>query len=462
MSDLGHPPSNPPVDADARIARLEKRVAREREARRAAERLLESKSLELFTANVALQDLNDSLERRVEERTAEIRAMEAQLRHSQKMEAVGLLAGGIAHDFNNLLMIIGGGAALLPDATGDERETIASELACAVQRGRELTSRLLAFSRREPAEQVSLELSRTVLTLEPLLRRLLTERIALTIDVPDNLVVQLSRGGLDQILFNLAANARDAMPHGGDMHICAAPYIVSADEAATMQLEPGSYVLLEIRDNGLGMSEDTARRAFDPFFSTKPVGAGSGLGLATVYSLVRQSRGHIALHSSEGSGAAFHILLPCAEPLPLADAPADTSSPSHTVGDRILVVDDELGVRRVIASLLHRQGFEVREASSGDEALTWIIQHPDSIDLLISDVRMPGMNGFELALAARAERPQLPVLLISGYVDDDTLHERIDAQGLTMMEKPFDIGTFLDRVRQTLSSEHDVIHPSAA
>lgn len=463
VSDPGHGAQHSSGDDAERITRLERRVERERAARREAERLLESKSLELFTANRALQELAESLERRVEERTAQIRDMEAQLRHSHKMEAVGLLAGGIAHDFNNLLMIIGGASALLPDVASEDREQILTELSCAVQRGRELTSRLLAFSRQESVEPVDLDLAATIASFEQLMRRLLTERIALSVSVPSGLAVRLTRGGLDQILFNLAANARDAMPHGGTMQVRATSQTLCAAEAEALQLEAGVYVLLEVSDTGEGMTEETAQRAFDPFFSTKPVGVGSGLGLATVYSLVRQAKGHVSVCSAPGEGAAFRILLPSATAMVAEAAPTvNESDAPMPPGGRVLVVDDDRAVRRVIAALLRRQEFDVQEAASAEEALTVLRATPAAVDLVVSDVRMPGMSGFELALELRTLHPSLPVLLVSGFVDDVAVHQRIEAEGLTLVNKPFDVPSFLSRVKHSLRADRARSHSSAA
>ena len=446
MSD--HPTSPDPIE---RIARLERRVERERAARREAERLLESKSLELFMSNRSLQELAEHLERRVEERTAEIRQMQEELRHSQKMEAVGLLAGGVAHDFNNMLMVIGGAAELLADADPAEHGALLSELTSAVQRGRELTSRLLAFSRKAAVEEVDLDLSHTISTIRPLLQRLLTERVALRVEVPPELAVRLTRGGLDQLLFNLAANARDAMRDGGIMRIVAAPYALAAGEAATLQLEPGEYVSLEVSDNGEGMNTETAQRAFDPFFSTKPVGHGNGLGLATVYSLVRQAKGSISLRTAIGEGTTFRMLLPrVALPGTQVSTGANHTPADHALGGRVLVVDDDPAVRRTVASLLRRQQFETDEANSAEEALQQLTDTPARFDMVVSDVRMPGMNGCDLALALRRMYPTLPVILVSGYVDDLSVQERIQTAGLMLIQKPFDVPSFLSVVKRTV------------
>jgi len=440
-----------------RNARLERRVERERTARREAERLLESKSLELFMTNLALQELADTLERRVEERTERIRSMEAELRHSQKMEAVGLLAGGVAHDFNNVLMVIGASASLLADADGGDREQIISELVSAVQRGRELTARLLAFSRQEAVEEQDLNLSSAIHGIEPLLQRLLTERVRLAIDVPHDLHVRFTRGGLDQILFNLAANARDAMPGGGTMGIRAAPYELQADEAAAIQLPMGPHVLIDVSDTGIGMNGETARRAFDPFFSTKPVGVGTGLGLATVYSLIRQAKGNVTIRSAEGVGTRFRILLPRVAPVPvLPPPPLPDDASLLTEGARVLVVDDDPLVRSTIAALLQRQKFDTVQASTAEDALQLLGRTDTPFDLVVSDVRMPGMNGCDLALAIRALNPSLPVLLMSGYVDDHAVYERIEAAGLVLMSKPFNVADFLAFVKRTIHAAGEV------
>ncbi|WP_396205816.1 response regulator [Gemmatimonas sp.] len=451
MSD--HPDSADPIE---RIARLERRVERERTARREAERLLESKSLELFMSNRSLQELADNLERRVEERTAEMRTMQEELRHSQKMEAVGLLAGGVAHDFNNMLMVIGGAAALLPDADVGERGAILAELISAVQRGRELTSRLLAFSRKTAVEEIDIDLGLSISTFRPLLQRLLTERVALHVDVSPDLAVRLTRGGLDQLLFNLAANARDAMRDGGVMRLTATPCTITVGEAGTLQLEPGEYVCLEVSDTGEGMDAETAQRAFDPFFSTKPVGQGNGLGLATVYSLVRQAKGSIAIRTVVGEGSTFRVLLPRVTTPRVEPSPgADHSPIDPVIGARVLVVDDDPAVRRTVATLLQRQQFETDEANSAEEALQRLTDTPTRFDMVVSDVRMPGMNGCDLALALRAMHPTLPVLLVSGFVDDLSVQERIQTAGLMLMNKPFDVPSFLSVVKRTVrASSH--------
>jgi two-component system, cell cycle sensor histidine kinase and response regulator CckA len=444
-------PSPAPEEAAEQIARLQRRLQRERSARQEAERLLETKSLELFTTNRALQELATSLEQRVEQRAAELRAIEAQLQQSQRLEAVGLLAGGIAHDFNNLLMVIGSGAELLREIPPDECGDVLDEVQCAVARGRDLTARLLTFSRKQPVEAEDIDTATAISALAHLLRRLVTERVALSLDLAPGLGVRMSRGSLEQIMMNLAANARDAMPRGGHLRVRSSPRWLWAAEAVLLGLNEGMHVLLEVSDTGSGMSPETVERAFDPFFSTKPVGSGTGLGLSNVYSIVRQSSGHISVETAEGDGSTFRILLPChgsqAHTITLTTAPLN-DLPLAT-GD-VLLVDDDDSVRHMTALLLRRQGFPVREAASGEQALGILANPSIPLAILISDVRMPGMNGFELALIARGRRPGMPALLMSGYVDDLSLQGSIEEAGFTLLEKPVSAEALLQHVRKVL------------
>jgi len=454
VSTLPFPPDDPsPPDApagaseaDARIERLERRLAREREARKAAEGLLESKSRELYESNQALHALTRDLEQRVAERTAEVqrlmaaeRSREEQQRHSQKMEALGLLAGGVAHDFNNLLTVIGGVTQLLQlEPALDPFRDLLDEVVEASRRAGALTAQLLAFSRRRSMEPQLFRAVDAVRDLQHLIRRLLTERIDLRIELEERVHVLMDRGGFDQIMLNLAANARDAMPDGGWFLVRTSSVTLSADVAHTLQIEPGEYLRLEASDCGTGMDGDVVQRAFDPFFTTKPLGKGSGLGLANVYAIVRQAGGHAAIESTLGQGTTVRFLLPAASPgVQLRSrTPVQAQRPQP---DRrtVLVVDDEPGVRTVAALSLRKRGFEVLEASSGSQALD-ISRHPDAaFDVLLSDVRMPGMNGFDLAMTLRAERPSVSLVLMSGYVDDDQLRNRIDAAGIPLIEKPF-------------------------
>ena len=367
------------------------------------------------------------------------RSVEEQLRRSQKMEAVGLLAGGIAHDFNNLLTIVNGVAETLREELTSTSSSAAlfDELLGATQRGAGLTRQLLSFSRRTSIEPQVFDTNSAIRGTESLLRRLLTERIQCVLALHDALPIRMDRGGLDQLLLNLAANSRDAMPTGGRFHVLTREITLSAESAAAKGLAPGPHALLEVSDSGSGMAPDVLQRAFEPFYTTKPVGQGSGLGLASVYSIVQQSGGHVEVVSTVGVGTTFRIVLPLVtarETVVAAELPAVTVP--HGRGC-ILVVDDESGVRMVATRLLRRLGYEVIEAGGGLEALRIAEEKRGAIDLLISDVRMPDMNGFDLATTMSAADPSLGVLLMSGYVDDVALSARIANSGIPLLEKPF-------------------------
>jgi signal transduction histidine kinase/CheY-like chemotaxis protein len=367
------------------------------------------------------------------------RSVEEQLRRSQKMEAVGLLAGGIAHDFNNLLTIVNGVAETLREELLPTSSSAAlfDELLGATQRGAGLTRQLLSFSRRTSIEPQVFDTNDAIRGTESLLRRLLTERIECVLALHDALLVRMDRGGLDQLLLNLAANSRDAMPAGGRFTVLTRAVTLSAESAAAKGLAPGAFAVIEVSDSGTGMAPDVLQRAFEPFYTTKPVGQGSGLGLANVYSIVQQSGGHVEVVSSVGTGTTFRIVLPLVtarETVVAAELSAVTVPNGRGC---ILVVDDESGVRMVATRLLRRLGYEVIEAGGGLEALRIAEEKRGTIDLLISDVRMPDMNGFDLATTMSAADPSLGVLLMSGYVDDVALSARIASSGIPLLEKPF-------------------------
>lgn len=367
------------------------------------------------------------------------RLIEEQLRRSQKMEAVGLLAGGIAHDFNNLLTIVNGVAEALRDEHPPHSGSagLFDELLGATERGAGLTRQLLSFSRRTSIEPQAFDTNDAIRGTESLIRRLLTERIHCTLSLRDALPVRMDRGGLDQLLLNLAANARDAMPTGGRFAVLTREVIYPEEAAAVKGITPGAYALIEVADSGTGMAPDVLQRAFEPFYTTKAVGQGSGLGLASVYSTVRQSSGHVEIVSTVGVGTTFRILLPLAtlrQTTGVVDAPTVEVPRGRGC---ILVVDDDIGVRMVATRLLRRLGYDVIEAGGGVEALHIAEQKRGVIDVLISDVRMPDMNGFDLATSMLAVDPSLSVLLMSGYADDAGLSARIASSGIPLLEKPF-------------------------
>ncbi len=450
-------PVDPSESPSEKCARLERRLERERAARGEAERLLETKSLELYSANVELQKFAATLEARIEERANEIREMQARLHLAQKMEAIGLLAGGVAHDFNNLLMIIGGASELLSAARGTgESEELLNELRDAVTRGQDLTRRLLAFSRQDSTDVVDeVDVAMAVRSAEPLLRRLATERVTIRFESAGGHWARVSRVGLDQILLNLAANARDAMPDGGEVRIRTSERFVDEVEAHGWQIRCGHYVVLEVSDTGIGMAPTVVERAFDPFFSTKSVGVGSGLGLATVYSIVRQAGGHIAIESIPNRGSLVRILLPRGIRQVVVTPSAGMTVQKSKGTGLIMVVDDEPAVRRVTATLLERNGYQVTTAADGAEALDWLSKMSTCPALMITDVRMPGMNGFELAVAVRTSWPHVPVLLVSGYVDDDRVRSQIAAEGMCLLEKPVKPALLLEQIQLLIEAHRN-------
>jgi two-component system cell cycle sensor histidine kinase/response regulator CckA len=389
----------------------------------------------------------------------ERKTLEEQFRQAQKMEAVGQLAGGIAHDFNNLLMVIGAGTAFVRDALpagGSAREDLEAVDAAAT-RAAELTRQLLAFSRKQILKPELVDLNQVVRRVEPMLRRLIGEDIAVvTISAPGLPPVLADPGQLEQVLMNLAVNARDAMPHGGRLVIETATIGVTEEEAAQHDdVAPGSYVRLCVRDTGIGMDEATSARVFEPFFTTKEVGRGTGLGLSTVYGIVKQSGGHVWMSSTLGQGTTFHI------DLPAAVLPSDAAPPEHAPGvagggtETILLVEDEAGVRAVLRRILVRQGYTVIEAANGREALDLVASHAGDIDLVVTDVVMPEMSGRVFAEELEARHPGQRVVFMSGYTDDEILRRGLLTPGRMLLEKPFTAERLLEAVRVALRGAPD-------
>jgi signal transduction histidine kinase/CheY-like chemotaxis protein len=376
------------------------------------------------------------------------RRQEDILRQSQRMEAVGRLAGGIAHDFNNLLTVILGYTEMLLEQQRDE--TGSSDLQGirrAATRAADLTRQLLAFSRRQVLQPKVLRLNELVTETANMLRRLIGENIRLHLDLPaDVWPVRADPTQLDQIILNLAINARDAMPGGGDLSIRTAN--VRADAAfvtGRAGMVPGSYVQLSVEDTGTGMDAETLQHIFEPFFTTKGLGKGTGLGLATVYGIVKQSGGWVYCLSEPGRGTRFQVFLPRAEEGDLSSSPAprDLRGGSET----ILLVEDEAPVRRIARTILERAGYRVLEASTAEEALG-VAAGP--VSLLLTDVIMPGMSGRDLALRLLSDRPDLKVIYMSGYPDEALGgHEILEAE-VAFLEKPFTADGLLAKVRSVL------------
>ncbi len=379
------------------------------------------------------------------------RALENELRHAQKMEAVGQLAGGIAHDFNNLLTAILGYADLaLSQARPDGRWTAdIREIQRAAERATHLTRQLLAFSRKEMVTSQFLRLDQLTTQMMPLLQRLLGEDIRLQI-TGDPAPVRADPGHLEQVVMNLAVNARDAMPTGGSLEIDTAVVTVH-DPAARgfVDLPPGDYAQLTVTDTGCGMNGDTQSHLFEPFFTTKEPGKGTGLGLSTVYGIVAQNNGRIQVDSQVGRGTTFRIYLPCVEAPQEELEPTGLGSPSADSGTVLLVEDDD-AVRKLLAASLRRKGYPVLEAANGEEGTALFEQWQADVQIVVTDVVMPKMSGAALVGWLRRVAPDVRVLYLSGYTEDAMVRHQIT--GMPFLQKPFTTQAFLDKVRGVLNS----------
>jgi PAS domain S-box-containing protein len=383
-----------------------------------------------------------------------LRQSQEQFRQAQKMEAVGRLAGGIAHDFNNLLSAILSYSELvmadLPQGhpSRDDLEQIRQ----AGNRAAELTHQLLAFSRRQLLQLRHLNLNAIVAGVDRMLRRVIGEDIELRAVLSPGLsATRGDAGQLEQVLMNLAVNARDAMPAGGTLTLTTADLDTSeARHPPWPQLAPGHYVTLTVEDTGTGMTRDVQDRIFEPFFTTKPAGHGTGLGLSTVYGIVAQSGGHIFVRSAPEAGSAFTICLPAhAAAGEAAPGPAP-AQPVHGGAETVLLVEDEQLVRHLTHEILRRHGYRVLEAADGVEALAVIRDHPDRIDLLLTDVVMPRMSGHELVELVRPIRPDMRILYVSGYSEEAIARQGQLTEGIELLAKPFTPGLLTAKIRQLL------------
>jgi len=386
--------------------------------------------------------------------TAQKRA-EGQLRQSQKMEAVGRLAGGVAHDFNNILGIINACTEFLRDRIDPAAEPslYVENIKKATERGTALTKQLLAFSRSPAIQPRVLDLNERLRDISKLLRPLLGDDIEiLIVSRSPSAVVEADPGQLDQIVVNFAVNARDAMPRGGKFILETG--VVEFDRAFAEQhqpLTPGKYVLLAVSDTGEGMDEATVSRIFEPFFTTKEVGKGTGLGLATVYGIVKQSAGHITVYSEPGQGTTFKIYFPSAEhKIGIASKPEVEAVGPTRQGITILLVEDDEIMRSLTRQLLQEHGYTVVEANDGKSALEWMESHPGRIDLLLTDVVMRRMSGPELVERLNASHPTLKVVYMSGYTGELIAERRGLKVGLTLLEKPFTRTALLNTIHTTL------------
>jgi two-component system cell cycle sensor histidine kinase/response regulator CckA len=385
------------------------------------------------------------------------RSLEDHLRRAQKMEAIGQLAGGVAHDFNNLLMVIHGHVELLLDRPGLEPAAArnAEAIQKAADRAAGITQQLLAFSRKQVLQPRVVELRRVVSDISTLLRRLLGSNIEYRLHLPPSpLWVRADESQLEQVVLNLVINARDAMPNGG---IVTVELDHLSRESPALRRHPGmppiDHVRLRVSDTGFGMDTATQARIFEPFFTTKEFGKGTGLGLATVYGIVKQSEGWIWVDSAPGSGTMFEILLPAVAE-PAQETPASPQKYKEPRGsETVLLVDDEEGVREVAMASLSAQGYRVLAAESGTDALKLAAAESGPIHALVTDAVMPGMNGPELARRLRESRPQTRVLYISGYAQDASVLEDAMRRGEAFLQKPFSLDALAQKVRTLLSEE---------
>jgi len=385
-----------------------------------------------------------------------LRATEEALRQSQKMEAVGQLTGGIAHDFNNLLTGIVGSLDLMQTRLNQGRlDNIPRYIDAAMtsaNRAAALTHRLLAFARRQPLVPKSVDANQLVVSLEDLLRRTIGKTIDLAIVAADDLWNTLcDPNQLESALLNLAINARDAMPDGGKLVISTANVSFDGVSADAPALVPGEYVCIDVTDTGTGMTPEVAARAFDPFFTTKPIGQGTGLGLSMIYGFARQSNGHATIDSKPGQGTSVRLYLPRHHKGIAAEQAADAADAARAaIGETVLVVEDEPVVRAVILEMLGEQGYQTLEAVDGPTGLQ-VLRSARRIDLLVTDVGLPGINGRQLADQAREMRPNLKVLFITGYAESVAIADGFLQPGMEMITKPFDLGNLSRRVRAMVS-----------
>ena len=407
-----------------------------------------SQSGEILRVAGVSEDVTDRREAETERRH-----LESELQLSRRMESVGRLAGGIAHDFNNLLsVILNYGEVMrrrLPE--GDPLRDEVQEIQAAAERGVALTRQLLLFSRRDTEHPDTVDVNTLIGEMQRLLARTLGEDVKLEIQLDPALErVHIDYSHLEQVVLNLAVNARDAMPEGGTLTVETSMADVRAGRGSAAGLKPGRYVCLRVADSGTGMSPEVAARAFEPFFTTKEVGAGSGMGLAMAYGVVRRAGGHLRLDSRPGRGTAVEILLPATEDRAAPRPPANLETGPQGAGELLLLAEDEPALRSLMARMLTENGYRVLEAPGPGEALLLHEREPGHVDLLVTDVIMPLMSGPELARRLVDRQPDLGVLFMSGYAES-----LLSARGgldpdVPVLAKPFREAELLRRVRETL------------
>jgi PAS domain S-box-containing protein len=383
----------------------------------------------------------------------ETRQLESQYRHAQKMEAIGRLAGSVAHDFNNALSVILGYSSMVLDdlKADDPMRSDVNAIRQAAERASQLTRQLLAFSRQQALNLRAMSLNDIVVESERMLHRLLGEDIELVTRLErDAASIKVDSGQLDQVIMNLAVNARDAMPDGGKLTIETKNILLDEPYATGhFGVTPGSYVMLAMSDTGAGMSKETQAHIFEPFFTTKGPGKGTGLGLATVFGIVRQSGGNIWVYSEPGRGTTFRIYFPAVEAI--AESGQEVAAPIALGGsETILLVEDQDDVRAVAMQILRRYGYQVIECRNGDEALVECERQARSIHLLLTDVVMPHINGRDLAQRLLTIRPDMRVLYMSGYTENAVIEHGMLDSSMEYMQKPFAPEQLVRRVREIL------------
>jgi PAS domain S-box-containing protein len=391
---------------------------------------------------------------KVIEDITERRTLEAQIRQTGKMDAIGQLASGVAHDFNNLLTVILGFAELMIADGGmaNQNGKDLGEIVKAAKRAAGLTKQLLAFSRQQVLHAAPLDVNGLITDMTGMLGRLIGEHIEVTLNLAANLSLALAdRGQLEQVLMNLVVNARDAMPDGGTVMIETKDAELENSVFHQEAIMSGTYVMIAVSDTGSGMTRETQRRLFEPFFTTKETGKGTGLGLSTTYGIVKQSKGYIWVYSELGRGTTFNVYLPRAtQDVPAHAVSTVAAAPVKSASETLLLVEDEAGVRHLSKRILDNAGYRVLEAANGDDAEKLFAHHADSIDLVVTDVIMPGCGGPELLSRLQVHVPNLRVLYMSGYTEQAAAQKAGIDRGLPFVQKPFTAAELVRHVREAL------------
>ncbi len=384
------------------------------------------------------------------------KGIEERLRQSQKMEAIGTLAGGVAHDFNNILMVIGGYSSVLADALSGNAKLHGhvEQIQKAGERAGSLTRQLLAFSRKETIQPAPINLNDVVTGIEKLLHRLIGEHITISTELAMELwMVMADAGQMEQVILNLAVNARDAMPDGGRLSIETRNTLLGyGGKQEPAGAKPGEYVELRVSDNGAGMAEAVKAHVFEPFFTTKPAGKGTGLGLSTVYGIAQQAGGYVTFESELGKGTTFRVLLPRNYSSTAKATPTEERVAREPRGETVLLVEDDASVCELVRAVLVKQGYSVLAARRPQEAETICREYGGGIDLLLTDVVLPEMNGPDLAKRLAELEPSMRILFMSGYIDDSVVREEIRKKGIAYLQKPFTPVNLVRKVREVLDA----------